>query len=180
MKIVNMNTLNETQLNQAAEMLVAEFPHSWPTVKDALFEVNGRWAEPGTLFIAALVDGEVVGWSGMLPHYDGNVFELHPLVTRPDMRKKGIGAALVKEIEKTAKEKGAKTLWLGADDERPGGETSFANVNLYDNLPKRIAEFDPGTHQAAFYMKLGFKVIGVMPDANGIGRPDIFLAKSLQ
>jgi len=179
MKIVNMNTLNELQLKQAAQMLVDAFPHSWPTLKEALFEINGRWNEKGTLFLAALIDGEVAGWCGILPQYDGNVFELHPLVVRSDVRGKGIGTALVLEISKAAKEKGGLTLWLGADDERPGGETSFANTNLYDNLPRRIKEFDPGTHQAAFYMKLGFKIVGVMPDANGIGKPDIFLAKSL-
>ena len=111
--------------------------------------------------------------------YRGRVFELHPLVVRGDKQRMGIGGALIEAISAAAKERGGLTLRLGADDERPVGETSFANVDLYDDLPTRIREFDPGTHQSAFYMKHGFKVVGVMPDANGRGRPDIFMAKSL-
>jgi aminoglycoside 6'-N-acetyltransferase I len=86
---------------------------------------------------------------------------------------------LVDALSEAARKQGGLTLWLGADDEKPDGETSLANADLYDDLPKRIREFNPGTHQAAFYMKIGFKIIGVMPDANGTGKPDIFLAKRL-
>jgi len=28
-----------------------------------------------------------------------------------------------------------------------------------------------------FYQKLGFVIVGVMPDANSVGKPDIYLAK---
>jgi aminoglycoside 6'-N-acetyltransferase I len=180
MEIVNMNTLNEVQRIQAAQMLVDEFPHWKPTLADALYEVNERWNNVSdSLFLAAVEDGEVIGWTGILPSYHGKVYELHPLVVRRDKQRRGIGTALVNAATNAAKEKGGLTLHLGADDESPDGETSFANVDLYDDLPKRIREFEPGTHQAAFYMKLGFKIIGVMPDANGIGKPDIYLAKRL-
>ncbi|CAK7018299.1 hypothetical protein [Tissierella sp.] len=70
-------------------------------------------------------------------------------------------------------------MQLGADDEVNDGETSFANVDLYDNLPMRIENFNPGTHQTGFYMKVGYKIIGVVPDANGIGKPDIWMGKRL-
>jgi len=96
---------------------------------------------------------------------------------RHDRQGKGVGTALLNAIEAAARERGGLTFWAGADDEN--GETSFANANLYDDLPKRIREFEPGTHQSAFYLKHGFKIVGVMPDANGKGKPDIFLAKSL-
>ena len=180
MEIANLKTLDETQLAQAAQMLTDELPIGWPTLPDAMMEVKERWSgEPGAIFLAAMDGDEVVGWCGILPQYNGNVFELHPLVVRRDRQREGIGAALVNAIAEIARERGGLTLWAGADDERPGGETSFANADLYDDLPKRMREFEPGTHQAAFYLKLGFTITGVMPDANGTGKPDIYLAKRL-
>ena len=185
MKIENMQTLTENQRTQAAQMLTDELPLGWATLADAEAEIIGRVdaAEQDgigeSLFLAAVGNGEVLGWAGMLPQYNGKVYELHPLVVRHGHQRKGIGTALVRELENAARARGGLTLWAGADDEVSGGETSFANVDLFDNLPKRIQEFDPGTHQAGFYMKMGFKVTGVMPDANGTGKPDIFLAKRL-
>ncbi|MCL2421681.1 MAG: GNAT family N-acetyltransferase [Defluviitaleaceae bacterium] len=182
MDIVNMNTLDESQLAQAAQMLTDELPLGWPTFADAMDEVAellNDADEPDALLLAAIEDNEVIGWAGILPEYDGNVFELHPLVVRRDQQGKGIGKALIDAVEEAARKKGALTLMLGADDDMPGGETSFANVDLYDNLPKHIQAFEPGTHQSAFYLKLGFKIVGVVPDANGKGKPDIIMAKSL-
>jgi aminoglycoside 6'-N-acetyltransferase I len=34
-------------------------------------------------------------------------------------------------------------------------------------------------HPYEFYQKMGFAIVGVMPDANGIGKPDIYMAKRL-
>jgi len=226
-EIVNMSVLNETQLMQAAQILVDELPLGWPVFADAMREVNERWkgVEGAEFFAAVTADdgaqdgggecanggeqrdsacgsevrepggkprngannssgecagsGEVIGWCGILPQYGGNVYELHPLAVRRDWQRKGVGTALVREAENAAARKGGLTMWIGADDEAPGGETSFANADLYDDLPQRIRDFQPGLHQTAFYMKLGYKITGVMPDANGSGKPDIYLAKRL-
>ena len=180
MIIVDMKQLNETQLQQAAQILLDELSQGWETLTDAQEEISDLLAEDAEAsLIAAMENDEVIGWCGILPEYDGKVFELHPLAVRRDYQRKGVGRKLMAHIEQLARERGGLTIRLGADDERPGGETSLANVDMYDNLPARIAEFEPGTHQSAFYLKLGYRIVGVMPDANGAGKPDIFMAKRL-
>ena len=180
MDIVSMRELSEIQIAQAAHILSDELPNGWPSFEDAVYEIKERWKETEALFFAALEGEELIGWGGILePTYDGNVFELHPLVVRKDMQRKGVGSALVKALENAAREKGGLTLWVGADDEVDGMETSMRNLCLYDDLPRYIRDFNPGNHQAAFYLKMGFKIIGVMPDSGGIGKPDIILGKRL-
>ena len=59
--------------------------------------------------------------------------------------------------------------------------TSLADVDLYADIPGHIRRLhDLGkSHPFLFYRKLGFVVTGVMPDANGPGKPDIFMSKRL-
>ena len=67
---------------------------------------------------------------------------------------------------------------LGTDDE--DGMTTLSNVNLYDNLPEKIASIrNLKGHPFQFYQKCGFVIIGVIPDANGRGKPDILMAKQV-
>ena len=185
MKIVNMQTLTQHQRAQAAQMLTDELPLGWENFAEALEEVVElvdeveRDGDGESLCLAAIEGHDVLGWIGMQPSYGGKVYELHPLVVRRDKQGLGIGTMLVQALEQAAKDRGGLTIFLGADDEKPGGETTLANADLYDDLPKRLKEFEPGTHQTAFYMKLGYKIVGVMPDANGIGKPDIIMAKRL-
>lgn len=179
MRIINMTQLNEDQIIQAAQILTDSLPNGWPTLQEALGEIEKRLI-PGNTLLAAIEDDIVIGWGGVLaPTYDGNVFELHPLAVRSDKRNHGVGRAIVTALEDEARRQGGLTIHLGADDEKGDGETSLANVDLYDDLPGKIRSFNPGTHQSGFYLKLGYKIIGVMPDANGIGKPDIYFGKRL-
>ena len=118
-----------------------------------------------------------MGGSVGLPQYDGLVWELHPLVVRRNRRLRGVGRALVAAFEDEARRRGALTLTLGTDDD--GGQTSVAGVDLYDDVPRHIAELhDLGSrHPFLFYRLLGYVVTGIMPDANGPGRPDIYMSK---
>ncbi|MCL2194987.1 MAG: GNAT family N-acetyltransferase [Oscillospiraceae bacterium] len=181
MYIVSIQNLAETQREQAAQLLHDAFPHAWESIGDAQQEINEimQPCDDGEPEILVATHGdEVIGWAGVLPTYDGNVWELHPLVVRKDWRGKGVGRALVQTIEQVARTRGGLTLWCGSDDEK--NETCLANANLYNNLPQHLQCFNPGRHPTAFYQKLGFAIVGVMPDANGFGKPDIFMAKSLR
>ncbi len=179
MQIINMNQVNKTQIIQAAQILTDSLPIGWQTLQDAMDEIKERLIPENTLLVA--VENEIViGWGGILaPTYKGNVFELHPLAVRSDKRNQGIGRTIVTALEDEARKQGGLTIYLGADDEIDDGETSFANVDLYDDLPAKINNFTAGTHQSGFYLKLEYKIIGVMPNANGVGKPDIYFGKKL-
>ena len=178
MHIANMNNLTSLQRRQAAQILTESLPNGWATLSEAVQEIDMLLC-PGNTMLAVMEGSDVIGWGGIQPQYDGRVFELHPLCVREDMRSKGYGAAIVRSLENAARAQGGLTIILGADDENEPGETSFANVDLYFNLPAHMMNFEPGKHQSAFYLKQGYNIIGVVPDANGPGKPDIMLGKKL-
>jgi len=108
--------------------------------------------------------------------YSGHVWEIHPLVVEAQHRRQGVGRALVRDLENIVRAKGAITLWVGTDDENH--ETSLSIVDLYADIPGAIRDVrNLREHPYEFWVRLGFKIVGVMPDANGLGKPDIFLAK---
>ncbi len=58
--------------------------------------------------------------------------------------------------------------------------TSLSGVDLYSNVLEHLANIkNLRGHPYAFYQKLGFVIVGVLPDANGVGKPDIFMAKQV-
>jgi len=180
MKVITMHKSDKEYILQAAKLLVEGFkedwPNSWPDLESALEEVNECLSLERICRVAVDDNGNVLGWIGGISQYDGNVWELHPLVVDANHRKKGIGRLLVNDLEEQVRERGGITIQAGSDDEN--SMTSLANVDLYDNLPDRIQNItNLKDHPYEFYMKLGFKIIGVMPDANGLGKPDIYLGK---
>jgi aminoglycoside 6'-N-acetyltransferase I len=180
-RIVTLASLPAALLEQAAELLVSEFaqPAGWPTIEAAREEVR-TILHDGFAFAALDDAGALLGWIGGLPEYSGRVWELHPMVVRRDSRKLGIGRALAEAFEAEARNRGGLTATLGTDDD--SGMTSLAGVDLYDDVPGHLNGLrDLGRdHPFLFYRKLGYAVTGVMPDANGVGRPDIYMSKRLR
>jgi aminoglycoside 6'-N-acetyltransferase I len=179
MHIINLADRPGPILEQATQFLVDEFGQArgWPTFELARDEVVMVLREG---FARAMVDNDtLLGWVGGLPEYHGRVWELHPLVVRKDQRRKGIGRALVEAFETEARDRGGLTATLGTDDD--SDMTSLSEIDLYDDVPRHMAELrDLGqNHPFLFYRKLGYVVTGLMPDANGPGRPDIFMSKTL-
>jgi aminoglycoside 6'-N-acetyltransferase I len=162
---------------QAATVLMSALPNAWPTLTDALAEVREALA-PGRVCLAAWQGGEVVGWVGGIRDYS-HAWELHPLVVRADARGHGVGRALVAALERRARDAGALTLYLGTDDDWDEPRSSAGGVDLWPDPLAHAARLEPGTHPAGFYRRVGFAVIGLLPDANGPGKPDIFMAKRL-
>ena len=56
--------------------------------------------------------------------------------------------------------------------------TSLSNTDLYPDVFKHLTQIkNLKRHPYEFYQKLGFTIVGVIPDANGPGKPDIMMAK---
>ena len=179
MEIVDLAAQPLEIRTQAAAILAKAFPqdNGWPTIEISLGEID--WVAKDGFVRAAIENGRVVGWVGGLPEYRGRVWELHPIVVDEQRRLAGIGRALVTAFEQEARSRGGLTATLGTDDEFD--MTSVAHADLYGDVPRHIATLhDLGKrHPFLFYRKLGYVVTGLMPDANGRGRPDIFMSKAL-
>lgn len=166
---------------QMAAMLVDAFgqmEHGWRDLPSALEEVEESLEGDRLSRIAVLPSGEVIGWIGAIAQYDGSAWELHPLVVHRDWRRRGVGRSLVQDLEQQTAARGGHTLYLGTDDEL--GQTSLFGVDLYPDPFHHIAQIrNLSKHPYEFYQKLGFCIVGVLPDANGPGKPDILMAKRL-
>ncbi len=178
MRIENFVRLQPAQIKEAAQVLTDSLPLGWADFDAAMREIARRLVPENTL-LAALEEGHVIGWGGILLQYGGKVAELHPLAVKESCRGRGVGTRLIRALEAEAAKRGALTIWVGSDDESTPGKTSFAGVDLYEDWPRRLREFCPGSHPSAFYLKMGYTLLGALPDANGPGKPDIFLAKRL-
>ncbi|MEO2005246.1 MAG: N-acetyltransferase, partial [Candidatus Poribacteria bacterium] len=59
-------------------------------------------------------------------------------------------------------------------------QTSLGGVEVYPDPLDHLASIQNlRGHAYEFYEKCGYSVVGMLPDANGFGRPDIFLAKRI-
>jgi aminoglycoside 6'-N-acetyltransferase I len=165
-------------IGQATALLVEAFPHWLPTMELARDEVM-QALEADRVSLVARADDQIIGWIGGIPEYS-HAWELHPLVVRADARRKGVGAALVRALEQRVREAGALTLYLGTDDDRPAAGTSAGGVDLFPDVLSHAANLKVTDHPVGFYSRLGFQVVGLIPDANGPGKPDILMAKRLR
>lgn len=183
MRIIDLTSNDEELIRQAAQLLFDAFktnwPGAWPTLEEAVTEVHESFAPDRLSRVALDDDGTLLGWIGGIEHYSGHVWELHPLAVSPAAQGRGVGRALVEDLEQQVSRRGALTLWVGTDDE--AGMTSLAGVDLYPNVWEHLAQIENlRGHPYEFYQKLGFAIIGVIPDANGPGKPDIYLAKRVK
>lgn len=180
MHITDLTPEHTTQIEQVAVLLVAAFaehwPNAWPMREEARAEVHASFAAGRISRVALSENGAVLGWIGGISGYDGLVWELHPLAVQPNQQRRGIGRALVADLEVQVRQRGGLTLTLGTDDE--DAMTSLGGIDLYPNVWEHIARIrNLRGHPYEFYQRCGFVITGVVPDANGPGKPDILMAK---
>lgn len=183
MKIISLQSDNDALVQQAAQLLVDAFQEhwsdAWPAFEDGLKEVH-EMLQSGKICRVALDEwGNLLGIVGGISGYDGNVWELHPLAVQPSMQGKGIGRTLVVDFEEQVRLEGGLSVTLGSDDQ--DNMTSLSNVDLYENLWEKVRDIrNLKNHPFEFYQKMGYVITGIVPDANGVGKPDILMSKRVR
>jgi len=148
---------------------------AWPDLTSAHAEVLAH-STASNISLVATIDQSVIGWVAANPQYHGHAWELHPLVVAPAYRRRGVARTLVEQLIFQLRGRGASTVFVWCDDEI--GSTSLAHTTLYPEPIHYTAHFHASPpHASLFYCSVGFALCGVLPDANGIGKPDILFAR---
>lgn len=181
MQIAGFETLTSAQHVEAATILraaLARLPSGYQGPGEAEAEVALRCSQDEWLGYAALEGERLAGWVGAIRTY-AHGWEVHPLVVAPDRQRKGIGSALLEALEERARSEGVLTLFLGSDDDYGG--TNLFGRDLWPNVVghAKAAEATTYGHALTFYQRHGYEIVGLLPDVNGPGRPDLLLAKRL-
>ena len=179
MEIIDFPSLTAVQRSQTARILREAIPGpSYKAPGEAEAEVASFLDNPKRFALAAVDDATVMGWIGGVRGYS-HALELHPLVVDAPLRGTGVGRALVAALEARAAAEGFLTIHLGADDEVGG--TSLYNLDLFPDALAKLARIEPSPtgHPFFFYRRLGYEPVGLLPDANGFGKPDIYMAKRI-
>lgn len=173
---------DEVRLVEAASVLyraAARISSLFPTPDAALGELlEISQNDDAFTFIALNLAGEVCGLIGASAEASSLVAHVHPFAVDPPFQRRGVGRALLNALEAAAARRGFSTLILAMDDE--AGLTSLAGRSLFpDPLAPMTRFIPPASHPSAFLRRLGFALTGVVPEAAGPGRPELWFAKSL-
>jgi aminoglycoside 6'-N-acetyltransferase I len=179
-RIVDLRPHHTGRIRRIAKLLIIGFEEHWPgywtDLDKGIAEVLESFARDHISRVALDEKGNPLGWIGGMAEYDGHVWELHPLVVDPAHQRQGIGRALVTDFEEQVRQRGGLTIMLGSDDE--DDMTTLVGIDLYPDPLAHLARIENRRgHPFEFYQKLGYAIVGVVPDANGWGKPDILMAK---
>ena len=165
-----------SEIDCAVQLMMKAFPHAYSDIEETREEL----VELSKSCLLGFYDkGKLVGMIGGMPQYGETGWELHPLCVKKDVQKKGIGRQLMHAFESHVKQLGGCIVYLGTDDEH--FRTSLSeDVDLFDNPFYHIENIKNYLdHPFSFYQKVGYTIVGIIPDANGPRKPDIIMAKRL-
>lgn len=111
---------------------LGEAPHAfasrladWTGDADAEERWRGRLAIPGSHNAVAMLDGHGVGMASGVPTSHPGTVEIISMWVAPDARGRGVGDALVGDVERWARSEGARALRLCVAEGNPEAEALY-------------------------------------------------------
>ena len=178
--IVDLTPAETRVIDAIADFLPGCFekysPEWLPDRQSCLDQLHASFESGRRSRVAMNEHGEPVGWIAAIT--DAHTWEIHPLAVSPAHQGEGLGRRLVADIEALALAAGAVSVWAGTGDET--GSTSFAGVDLYRDAARAFESINaPADHPLRFWLSAGYRVVGVLPDEEGLGKPGIHLARRI-
>ena len=108
-----------------------------PGLNEDLLDIEKNYFEKGGMFWLAIDENDrVIGSCGYLPEGNGKIVWLHRLFVKAELKRQGIGTALLKTAERYAKENGVEKIHVHL-----GGEGFFESRAFY---PKHgFVQYEP-------------------------------------
>jgi len=157
-----------------------EHSPEWLCTIDTAMQELQRASEDNVLTRVAIEAGTPKGWIAAHPQGHGS-WEIHPLLVDPAASGKGYGRVLVQDIERQMRSQGGISVFLSTSDATHS--TTVSDVDLYTNplnALRHISIRDTSSgHAFQFWQRVGFTIVGIIPDAEGVGVPSIQMAKKL-
>ena len=98
-----------------------------PTLNEDLLDIRANYLDRGEMFWLALADsGRVIGCGGYNEWGKGGAVKLHRLYVKHDLKRRGIGTALLETVEEYIKEKGYSAIHVHL-----GGPEYFESRGFY-------------------------------------------------
>jgi len=159
-----------------ASMLEATYPEVYDkseSKETILHLLRGK----NRLFVAE-ESSRVIAFVGVLHHVFPKAYQIEPLIVEHQFRRQGIGGKLLELTEFKLKQEGIHTLFITAQDTE--SSTNLSGQDFYaDNPLALLANIEYSNHPMRFYEKRGYHITGIIPDANGFGRPEYILSKRI-
>jgi aminoglycoside 6'-N-acetyltransferase I len=179
---ITIDLTNLAPINELAQLTYLAFKvhaPSWlPSEADAKRQVLRATETDRINRVLLSPNATPIGWIGVIPINHGRIWEIHPLAISPAQQGHGYGRMLVQEIERLAAERGVLGLLAGTSDAT--GATPLYGIDLYQNPFEALNKLNSvKNHPVMFWQKIGFTIVGVVPDAEGRGKPAISLAKRI-
>jgi aminoglycoside 6'-N-acetyltransferase I len=154
----------------------AETIPAWTDACSALERAHEALGRGRLARVAIDEDESVAGWIGAVRDEGGSSWRVDLIAVKVARQRQGVGTALLADLEDRVAALGGLALWARLADR--DASTTLGATELYPEVLTSASRLESSAgHPFQFFTKAGFRIAGVLPDASGLGCPDILLVK---